>query len=204
MVAAGYVSGRPYSFRMSEKNMERKVHQRGAHKAPLWKLPRCGGRNNSVPHNQDPKSIDFPSFSAQDAAASRRLFGATGIFPRNSTRSVNVSKNFLPQQAALRSQPPYHRRLTARSNKSGAFFKFPRGPGGRSPRSPFGDFPSIRKVTRRRHIKTIPPPHIRSAPPFTQGRLHHEGKLSRRIPSRLPAFSKISKKRKRRSTSSSS
>ena len=96
---------RPHSFRVAEKNME----SRGVKKmcrwhifsqdhsgyaarrevikpdlsTPLWKLPKRGGRNSIVPHNQNRNLSVLPSFSAQDAAAFWRLFGATGISPRS-------------------------------------------------------------------------------------------------------------------------
>jgi len=66
----------------AEKNMERKVHQRGAQKAPLWKLPNCDKRKTIVPHNQIRNLSVHPSFSVQDAAAPWRLFGATEMAPR--------------------------------------------------------------------------------------------------------------------------
>ena len=74
---------RPYSFCAGKKNMERKTGQKGAQKAPLWKHPRCGGKKCIVPHNQIRNLSVLASFSAQDAAAFWRLFGATEILPRN-------------------------------------------------------------------------------------------------------------------------
>ncbi len=73
---------RPYSFCASKKNMERKTGQRGARKAPLWKLPKCRNRKHIVPQNESLNLRVLASFSARDAAASCRLFGATGLIPR--------------------------------------------------------------------------------------------------------------------------
>ena len=114
--------------------------------------PQCGEGNGIVPHNQSRNLSVLPSFSAQDAAAFWRLFGAMGMVPRNAPHSVNVCKNFPPQQAALRSQPPDHRRLPAPSNKSEAFFLSLWGPGGRNPRSPFASLTAIIQIRSARRI----------------------------------------------------
>ena len=74
---------RPYSFCASKKNMERQTGQRGAQTAPLWKLPKYGGKNSIVPHNKRLNLRVQPSYAAQDAAAFWRLFGATEISPRS-------------------------------------------------------------------------------------------------------------------------
>ena len=82
---------RPYSFRVAEKNMERKVHQRGGEESPLFgNTPRCRARKSFAPHNQSLNLSVHTSFSAQDAAAPWHLFGAPGIVPRAVFAGRNV------------------------------------------------------------------------------------------------------------------
>jgi len=161
-------------FLRLQKEYGKKNRPKRGEESPLFgNTPQCGEGNGIVPHNQNRNLSVLPSFSAQDAAAFWRLFGVTQIAPRS-----KCLRNFLPQQAALRSQPPDHRRLPAPSNKSEAFFLSLWGPGGRNPRSPFGNFPSIRKVTRRRQL--TPQPSILPKGKALKARPDLKGKAWRR------------------------
>ncbi len=128
----------PYSFRVAEKNMERKVHQRGAEKAPLSKHPQCGKRKTVVPHNGSLNLSVHPSFSAWTllprgaCSAPRRwylvLFSLRSKpFLHRAHRLGERLKNFHPQRHGrthrsaptvyLECQPPSHQRKRKRHSR---------------------------------------------------------------------------------------
>ena len=78
-----FVSDGHILFVWPKRIWKEKSTKEGARKAPLFgNTPRCGGGNGIVPHNKRLNLSVHSSFSAQDAAAFWRLFGATGISPR--------------------------------------------------------------------------------------------------------------------------
>ena len=77
-----FVSDGHILFVWPKRIWKEKSTKEGRGKPLFVNTPRCVNRNGIVPHNQSRNLSVLTSFSAQDAAAFWRLFGATGISPR--------------------------------------------------------------------------------------------------------------------------